>query len=219
MGSIRVLLIEDHVLVRKGLGSLLDRESDLEVVAEAGDGREGIAAVGRWQPDVVLMDVSMAGMNGIEATRRIRRCWPKVKVLVLTMHATQEHVSQMLLAGASGYVLKKAAPTELVSAIRAVHRGDTFFSPSLPVRVVEGHMQAAEPAGILDRLQTLTAREREVLQLIAEGHATRAIARVLQISPKTVESHRSHLMAKLDIYTSAGLTRYALLRGIVTLED
>jgi two-component system response regulator NreC len=173
MAEIRVLLADDHTIVRKGL---LDRDPRIDVVEEAGDGRETLQKVKKHIPDVVVMDISMPNMNGVEATRQIKKRFPDVKVLILTMHSSEEYVSAILEAGASGYVLKQAAPTELISAIETIHKGDTFLSPSISTTVIQGFIKKIhdmkEPAGF----ESLTEREREVLQLIAEGKSTRHIA-------------------------------------------
>ena len=214
MNKIRVLLAEDHTIVRKGLRSLLEDEAAIEVIGEAEDGREAIQKVGQLRPDVVVMDITMPALNGLEATRQIKELFPEVKVLILTMHANEEYVFQILRAGASGYVVKQAAVTELVSAIQAVYRGDSFLSPSISSKVIEEYIQQAKGVA-KNSYDKLTNREREVLQLIAEGHSSREIAELLHISAKTVRVHRAHLMDKLDIHSTAGLTRYAIRKGVI----
>ena len=213
-----MLLAEDHTIVRKGLRALLADEPDVEVVAEAEDGSEAVRMAQQLRPDVVLMDFSMPGLNGLEATRQIKRWVPEVKVLVLTRYADEEHVSQVLRAGASGYVVKRAAPAELVLAIRAVYRGDTFLSPAISRTVIEEYVRQAE-ATAKDSYEQLTDREREVLQLIAEGHSSREIAERLTISEKTVRTHRANLMDKLDLHNAAALTKYAIRKGLVFLDS
>jgi two-component system response regulator NreC len=215
MSKIRVLLAEDHTIVRKGLRSLLDGDTGIEVIEEAEDGREAFEKVQRSLPDVVLMDISMPALNGLEATRQIKKQFPEVKVLILTMHATEEYIFQILRAGASGYVLKQGTPTELVAAIQAVHRGESFLSPSISRKIIEEYIRQAEATAEKDSYDRLTNREREILQLIAEGHSTREIAELLHISVKTVETHRTHLMYKLDIYSTARLTQYAIRKGVI----
>ncbi len=215
---VRVLLAEDHTLVRKALRSLLEAETDIEVVGEAEDGREAVEQVGQLHPDLVLMDISMPSLNGLEATRQIRQRFPEVKVLVLTMHADEEHIFQILRAGASGYVVKKAAPSELISAIQTVYRGDTFLSPSVSRTVVQEYIRWAEAMEGEDDYSRLTPREREVLQLIAEGHSNREMAGMLHISVKTVEGHRANLMDKLDLHSTAELTQYAIRKGVICPE-
>jgi two-component system response regulator NreC len=211
---IRVLLAEDHTIVRKGLRALLDDEAGIEVVGEAEDGREAVEKAGQLLPDVVLMDIAMPGLNGLEATGQVKERFPEVKVVILTMHANEEYIFQILRAGASGYVVKQAAPTELISAIRAAYRGESFLSPSISKRVIKEYIQQAE-AIEEDSYDQLTNREREVLQLIAEGHSNREMAELLHISIKTVETHRANLMDKLDIHSTAELARYAIRKGVI----
>jgi len=217
MNEIRVLLAEDHTIVRKGLRSLLDAEAGIEVVGEAGDGREAVRKVQQLSPDIVVMDIAMPGLNGLEGTRQIRKRFPEVKVVILTMHTDEEYILQILASGASGYVVKQAAPRELVSAIQSVHRGGSFFSPSISKKIVEGYIRQAEATVEANSYQKLTEREREVLQLIAEGHSTREIGQLLHISVKTVETHRAHLTDKLDIHSVAELTQYAIRKGVISL--
>ena len=219
MSKIRVLLAEDHTIVRKGLRSLLDGEAGIEVVGEAEDGRAAVEHARQLRPDVVLMDIAMPGLNGLEATRQLKRQFPEVKVLVLTMYANEEYIFQILRAGASGYVVKKAAPGELVTAIQTVHRGDFYLSPSISRTVIEEYVRQAEAMAGEDRYERLTPREREVLQLIAEGHANREIGEVLHISVKTVETHRANLMEKLDLHSTAQLTQYAIRKGVVSPDQ
>jgi len=218
MTRIRVLLAEDHTIVRKGLRSLLEDKADIEVIGEAQNGREALLKTERLQPDVVLIDIAMPILNGIEATRQIKRRFPEINVLGLTMHAANEYVYQLLHAGASGYVVKQAAPTELLAAIRAVYAGGSFLSPSISKTVVQEYIRHAEVTAVQDRYDRLTSREREILQLIAEGRTTREIGEMLNISPKTVETHRSHLMEKLDIHNTAGLTQYAIRKGVIQAD-
>jgi DNA-binding NarL/FixJ family response regulator len=218
MKKIRVLLAEDHTIVRKGLRSILDAEDSVEVVGEAEDGRAAVEAVEHLRPDVVLMDISMPGLNGLEATRQIKRRAPHIRVLVLTMHTNEKYILQILQAGASGYLVKQAAVEELISAIQAVYRGDAFLSPSISKKVVQRYVQQGQVIAEEDSYELLTPREREVLQLIAEGHTNRDISRVLHISIKTVEVHRANLMKKLDLHSAAELTRYAIGKGIISPE-
>ena len=215
MSKIQVLLVEDHTIVRKGLRSLLLAEAGIEVTGEAKDGREAIEKVQQLHPDVVLMDIAMPTLNGLEATRQIKKRFPEVRVVALTMHADDGYLFQILRAGASGYVVKQAAPTELVSAIQAAYRGDSFLSPSISRKIVEAYIRQAELTGERDSYDRLTGREREVLQLIAEGYLNREIAELLHVSVKTVEAHRAHLMDKLDIHSTAELTQYAIRKGVI----
>lgn len=218
MTRIKVVLADDHTIVRKGLRSLLDGEMDMDVIGEAGDGREAIELVAQLKPHIVVMDIGMPVLNGLEATRRILKKNPETKVLILTMHTNEEYVFEILRAGASGYIVKKAAPTELVSAIRAIKQGGSFLSPSISKRVIDEYVLRAGEEIKEDAFKLLTNREREVLQLIAEGYSTREISEKLFVSVKTVEAHRSNLMKKLDLHGTADLTRYAVRRGIVDSE-
>jgi DNA-binding NarL/FixJ family response regulator len=216
MYKARVLLAEDHTIVRKGLRSLLESEPSIEVVGEAADGRQAVDKTRELSPDLVLMDISMPGLNGLEATRQIRQHFPATRVLILTMHADEEYILQILQAGASGYVVKQAAPEELVAAVEAVCHGETFLSPVVSRTVLEEYRHRAEAMAGQDSLDSLTPREREVLQLIAEGRPPREIAETLYISIKTVETHRAHLMHKLNTRNTAELIRYAIRKGITS---
>ena len=219
MDKTRVLLAEDHTIVRKGLRSLLDKETGIKVVGEAEDGREAIAKAEELHPDVVVMDIAMPGLNGLEATRQIKKRFPDIKIIILTMHTNKEYVSQTLKAGASGYLVKKAAPDELISAINAVHKGNSFLSPSISRMVIDEYIRRSKEISEGEEgFEQLTVREREVLQLIAEGRKTREIAELLYISIKTVETHRAHIMNKLDIHSTAELTRYAIRKGIISSD-
>ena len=215
MGNIRVLLADDHTLVRKGLRSLLEKENGIEVVDEAENGAETLKKIGQTPPDVVVMDIGMPVMNGIETTRRIKKRHPEVKVLVLTMHAVDEYIFEILKAGASGYVLKKSAPSELISAIRTVHEGGSFLSPSICDTVVEEIKRKTGGDKKLVGYDSLTDREREVLQLISEGKTVREIAEMLFISLKTVETHRSHFMQKLGLRNTAEIVPYLLRKDSI----
>lgn len=219
MSQARVLLVEDHIVVRQGIKALLSDEPDLEVVGEADNGREALQAVMELQPDLVLMDISMPGLNGIEATRQIRQRHPEVKVIVLSMHANEEYVFQVLRAGASGYVLKQSDSSEVLTAIRAALAGGSFLSPPISRAVVDDYVRRAEARGEGRDLDLLTSREREVLQLLAEGMSNRKIAEQLNISVKTVETHRSNMMNKLDVDSKTELIKYALRKGWATLEE
>jgi len=219
VGKIRVLLAEDHTIVRKGLRALLDDETDIEVVGEAEDGRETVRQVERVHPDVVLMDITMPLLNGVEATRQIKAQYPEVQVLGLTRHENEEYIYQLLRAGASGYVVKQAAPAELVEAIRAVSQSETYLSPSINPSVVEEYIRQAKAMVKSGPDERLTPREREVLQLVAEGRTNREIAQVLSISVKTVEHHRANLMSKLDLYSAAELTQYAIRTGVIDVDQ
>jgi two-component system response regulator NreC len=219
MNKIRVLIAEDHTIVRKGLRSLLESEVGIEVVGEAENGRDALAKVQQHCPDIVLMDISMPDLNGFEATRQIKQHCPEVKVLVLTMHANEEYVWQILRAGASGYVVKHAAPDELILAIQSVFRGDSFLSPSISKTVIAGYLQQVEALPEKVGADLLTPREREVLQLLAEGHATRDIAERLYLSVKTVETHRAHILDKLNLHNTAELVKYAIRTGVIQSDQ
>jgi DNA-binding NarL/FixJ family response regulator len=216
MTRIRVLLVEDHNLVRQALRSLLTAEDDLQIVGEARDGREAIQLVKKLRPDVVVMDIAMPLLNGVQATRQIRSLFPTMKVLVLSAHGEDEYVEQAIEAGAAGYVVKESAANVLVKAIRDIHSGGTYFSASVSKRREDLHERwIAHGKRPGEKTVRLTSREQEVLQLIAEGMANKVTAAHLGISIKTVEKHRQHLKAKLGIHDTAGLTRYALSAGII----
>ncbi|MEE9167898.1 MAG: response regulator transcription factor [Candidatus Neomarinimicrobiota bacterium] len=218
MNPIRVLLAEDHTIVRKGLQALLNGQGDIEVVGEAEDGFEVVNRSQELHPDVIVMDISMPNLSGLEATRQIKKLLPEIKVLILSVHTSEEYIFQTLRAGASGYVVKKAAPEELITAIYSISQGETYLSPAVSKVVVEEYVHLAGEERREDSLDRLTAREREVLQLIAEGNTTREAAKKLFISVKTVETHRSRLMSKLDIHGIAGLTKFAIGRGLISGE-
>jgi len=213
--SIRVVLADDHVIVRDGLRSLLEQQTDMEIVAEATDGLEAVRVVDDSKPDVVVMDASMPTLNGVEATRRIHARLPEVRVICLSMHAESRFVSAMLEAGASGYLLKDCASDELVRAIHTVVMGRVYLSPGIG-QVVANHFKATSDAAV-SAFSVLTDKERAVLQLLAEGHTTKEISERLNLSPKTVATHREHIMDKLGIRTVAGLTKYAIQQGLTTL--
>jgi DNA-binding NarL/FixJ family response regulator len=216
MKPICVLLAEDHALVRAGFRALLENLPGIQVVAEAGDGREALRLIETHRPNVVLMDITMPGLNGLEAAGRVASEFPYVHVIILSMHANEEYVLQALRAGAAGYLLKDADPAELEMAVTAVARGETYLSPPVSKRVIADYVRRVGDES--SSLVRLTPRQREVLQLITEGHTTREIARILDISVKTVETHRTQLMERLDIHDIAGLVRYAIGVGLVSLE-
>jgi DNA-binding NarL/FixJ family response regulator len=214
---IRVLLAEDHWLVRASLRSLLADFADVEVIAEASDGRAALGLIATHHPEVVLMDISMPGLNGLEATHRITKEYPEVRVIVLSMHTGEEYVLRALRSGASGYVLKGSAPGELELALAAVARGDVFLSPAISRHVIEVYLNGSGKQ--VSSLEQLTQRQREILQLIAEGRSNKEMARLLGASVKTIESHRASLMERLDIHDVAGLVRYAIRNGLVSPDD
>lgn len=217
MDPIRVLLADDHALVRAGIRTLLEKLPDIEVVAEASDGREAIRLVEKHEPHVLLTDIAMPGLNGLEVTRHLANTFPKVRVLILSMYADEEHLYLALRAGAAGYLLKGSAREELELAIRAVARGDTYLSPpvaKITIREYSGRVNAESCP-----LRKLSPRQEQVLQLIAEGKTTKQVALELNISVKTVETHRMQLMDRLGIHDIAGLVRFAIKVGLVGLED
>jgi len=215
MKKINVLLVDDHTVVRQGLRALLMSEEDIEVVGEAENGRQAVMLARNTSPDVVLMDVAMPLLNGLEATRQILRNSPTTKVLVLTSYGDDECVSQLMQAGACGYLIKQTAANDLLKAIREVQRGNTFFSPSIAKRLRDQCRVAFATGQPPRKTGELTSREAEVLQLIAEGFSNKQIAAELGISIKTVEKHRQQVMNKLNIHDIAGLTRYAISKGMI----
>ena len=217
MAKIRVLVTDDHAIVRDGICALLALTGDIEAVGEATNGREALEMVSRLSPDIVLMDIVMPLMDGLEATRRIHKEFPETKVIVLTQYEDKEYVIPVIEAGASGFISKGVAASELTSAIRSVYRGDSFLSPSIARLLVEDYREIARAGKSRDASEQLTDREREILKLLAEGHSTREIAQMLVISPKTVERHKTNLMAKLDIHNRLDLFKYALRKGIITV--
>jgi DNA-binding NarL/FixJ family response regulator len=215
MTPLRVLLVDDHALVRAGMRSLLQDLPDVEVVAEAGDGAEALAAAERERPDVVLLDIAMKGMNGLEAAARLRERLPGVKVIILSMHTSEEYVLLALRAGAAAYLIKDSATSELELALKCVMRGETYLSPAISRQVVDGYVQRV---GASAGPEPLTPRQREVLKRIAEGRSTKEIAFELNVSVKTVETHRAQIMERLGIRDVAGLVRYAMRAGLVPPE-
>ncbi len=215
MQKITVLLADDHTVVRQGLRALLEAEEDMSVVGEAENGRQAVQMIKRLQPDVVVMDIAMPTLNGLEATRQISRDNPKCKVLVLSSYSDDEYVQQLTDAGAAGYLVKQTAAQDLVTAIREANRGNAFFSPAISKRLLEHYRASISKPPGEKKSPKLTARELEVLQLIAEGYPNKQIAGELFISIKTVEKHRQQLMNKLDIHDVAGLTRYAIAKGVI----
>ena len=217
MSKIQLLLVDDHQIVRAGLRMLFLAESDMEIVGEVDNGEAALKAVGELKPDVVLMDVAMPGMSGIEATRRIKEISPNTAVLALTMHEDEQYFFEMLNAGASGYIPKRAAPDDLVSAIRVVNQGEVFLYPTQAKLLVKDFLHRVEtggaPAG-----EELTAREREVLTYIADGLTNREIADTLVISVKTVDRHRENIMRKLNLHSRVELVKYAIEKGLITVS-
>lgn len=211
----RLLIAEDHTLLRAGLRALLSQDPDIEIVGEADNGRDAIQAVGALSPHLVLMDLTMPGMNGIEAIRDIKRRYPETRVLVLTIHKTDEYIHESLRAGADGYILKDATHDELRVAVRSVLNGKTYLSPDISAKVINGYLGTGLATSASSPWDTLTHREREVLKLVAEGHPNKYIADYYCLSVKTVEKHRSNLMKKLDLHNASMLTAYAIEKGLL----
>jgi DNA-binding NarL/FixJ family response regulator len=211
----RIFIVEDHTLLRAGLRALLTQDPDIEIVGEADNGNDAIHAIGPLAPDLVLLDLSMPGMNGIEAMIDIKRRNPAIRVLVLTIHKTEEYIHASLRAGADGYILKDASYDELHVAIRSVLNGKTYLSPDIAGKVINGYLGTGKESESSSAWDTLTHREREVLKLVAEGHPNRYISDYLCLSIKTVEKHRSNLMKKLDLHNASMLTSYAIEKGLV----
>lgn len=219
MSKITLILADDHAVVRTGLRMLLEAQPDMKIIAEAESGREAVNKVRSLQPDVVLMDIQMPDVNGIEATKQIKKLAPATAVLALTMHEDDQYFFEMLHAGASGYVPKRAAPDDLLTAIRTVSRGEVFLYPSLASRLVQDYLHRAESGDHLLADDDLTPREQEVLILIAEGFTNPEIAEKLVISVKTVDRHRENLMRKLNMHSRIDLVKYAIKLGLIDLED
>jgi two-component system response regulator NreC len=217
MQKIKVLIVDDHTLVRDGIRALLALVADVRVVGEAANGKEALEKVKELAPDVVLMDLAMPIMSGLESTRRIRKRFPGIKVLALTQYEDREYIIPTIEAGARGFVSKTAAFTELASAIQAVYQGESFLSPIAAAAVVEECQQKVSTEGETDSYQNLTDREREMLKLVAEGYTAREIADMLVISLRTVETHKTNLMKKLNIRNKADLIRFAIRKGIITV--
>ncbi len=214
--AIRVLIADDHALVRDGIRTILESQPDIDVVGEAQSGEEAVAGVIKEKPDVVLLDIAMPGMNGLDATVAIKAKAPATRILVLTMHENEEYVLQLFRLGADGYLLKKAAASELILAIRAVYRGESFLYTGIARTLIDGYRRQAEGTTRPDG-EDLTEREKEVLHLVVEGHTNREIASLLQLSVKTVQAHRTNIMAKLKVHNSAELVRCSIQRGLVRL--
>lgn len=215
MARIRILLGDDHALLRSGLRKILEEHQDWEVVGEAGDGRVAVQQALALQPHVAILDIGMPALNGIEATRQIVKRLPETRVLILSMHTNEGYVVQALGAGAKGYLLKDSADAELVRAVEAVASGRSFFSPAISRILLDDYVRRLAEKGVTDRYETLSEREREIFQLIAEGHSNKEIASLLSLSPATVETHRSHILEKLDVHNTAELVLYAVRRGVI----
>lgn len=214
--KIRIVMGDDHTLVRQGLRKILEEQPAWEVVAEASDGRDAVRQTLALQPDVVILDIGMPLLNGIEATRQIVRRFPHVNVLILSMHAEEAYITQAMKAGARGYLLKDSADTEMIRAVIAVASGKSFFSPAVAKVMLDDYVRQLSEKGIVDRFESLSEREREIFQLIAEAHSNKEIADLLSVSPATVETHRAHILQKLDVHNTAELVLYAVRRGVIS---
>ncbi len=216
MSQIRILLADDHAVIRAGLHLLLERQPDFTVLGEAADGREAVARAAELRPDVAVLDLAMPNLNGIEATRQICTNQQGVQVVVLSMHSDEEYVLRALKAGARAYVLKESAEADLIAAIRAVHGGKSFFSPAVSRMLVEDYIRQLQDRDLEDSYDLLTPREREILQLVAEGKSNKEIANILSLSVYTVETHRSNMMEKLNLHTVPELILYAVRKGVIS---
>src|SRR5512141_319434 len=217
MAPIRVLVVDDHTLIRQGIVGLLESQPDIEVVGQAGNGREAVAAAQAIGPDVVLMDIAMPGINGLTATREMKERWPQVRVLILTIHDREDYLFQALRAGASGYILKGADVHDLLAAVRTAYRGEIYLYPSVTSTLVADYLRRARGGQDRAIYDGLSDREREILHLIAQGKTGPEIAAELFLSPHTVQSHRDHIMAKLDLHSKAALIKYAVAKGLIEI--
>jgi len=216
--TITVFLADDHTIVRQGLAKLLEGESNIQVVGEAENGREAVKKIEKLEPDIVIMDISMPLLNGIEATRQIKSMSPQTKVIILSMHCQDHYISELFSYGASGYLLKDSTGSDIIKGICDVFRGDTCLSPSISRRVIENYMSLKNSSAQEDLYSALTNREREVFQMIAEGHSTKSISNELCISPSTVKTHRANIMSKLNLENIPQLIQFAIRTGIVDIQ-
>jgi two-component system, NarL family, response regulator NreC len=216
VSKVRIVLGDDHTLVRHGLRKILEEQKDWTVVAEASDGREAVRQALSLQPDVVVLDIGMPLLNGIEATRQIARRFTSINILILSMHAEEAYITQAMKAGARGYLLKDSADTDLIRAVVAVAAGKSFFSPAVAKVMLDDYVRHLAEKGIVDRFESLSEREREIFQLIAEAHSNKEIADLLSVSTATVETHRAHILQKLDVHNTAELVLYAVRRGVIS---
>jgi len=216
MSTIKILLADDHVVMRRGIRALLERRTDFQVVAEAGDGREAVQLTEIHSPHVVVADIAMPNLNGIEAARQIAQKWPQTAIVILSMHSDESYVLRALKAGARGYLLKDSPDSDLINAILAVHEGKAFFSPAISKMLVEDYMRQLQQRGSEDSYELLTSREREVLQLLAEGKSNKDVAGMLNLSLHTVETHRSNILQKLNLHGTPELILYSIRKGVIS---
>ena len=216
LAKLRIVLGDDHTIVRHGLRKILEERREWEVVDEAGNGRDAVKKILELEPDVAVLDIGMPQLNGIEATRQIAKRAPSVRVLILSMHSDEAYITQALQAGAKGYLLKDSADTDLIRAVNDVSAGRSFFSPAVARVMLDDYVKHLADKGIVNRYEALSEREREIFQLIAEGHSNKEIAELLTISPATVETHRAHILQKLDLHSTAEIVLYAVRRGVIS---
>lgn len=216
---IKIFLADDHTIVRQGLAKLLEAEPNIKVVGEAQDGREAVNKVQKLNPDIVIMDIAMPLLNGIEATRQIKKILPQTKIIILSMHSHDRYISELINLGASGYLLKDSTGGEIVKAVSAAMKGDVYLSPSISRRVVEDYLSLKKTSSREDLYAKLSNREREVFQMIAEGHSTRKISDILCVSPSTVKTHRANIMEKLKLENISQLIQFAIRLGIVDVQN
>lgn len=216
MAALRILIADDHTIVRQGIRKILEDQPDWQVVAEAGNGREAVKQALALRPDIALLDIGMPLMNGIEATSQIASAAPEVKVVILSMHPNEAYITRVLQAGAKGYLLKDSADDDLIRALTAVSEGKSFFSPAVASIMLNDYLRRLAEKGIVDRYDALSKREREIFQLIAEGRTNKEIADLLCVSANTIETHRSHIMEKLDVHSAVEVVLYAVRRGLIS---
>ena len=216
MARLRILLADDHTIVRQGIRKIVEDQPDWEVVAEAGDGREAVRQALELKPDIALLDIGMPLLNGIEAAAQITRRAPAVRVVILSMHPNEAYITRALQAGAKGYLLKDSADTDLIRALTLVSQGKSFFSPAVTKVMLDDYLRHLATRGVVDRYESLSEREREIFQLIAEGRSNKEIADLLFVSPNTIETHRAHIMEKLDVHSAVELVLFAVRRGLIS---